>query len=172
MPEWDHFKNRLLFDFYCILTPVKESQLACYASVFFEQAFFIFGGWSGVKSDSNIGRLDAVTRSWSLVGSLKQARNGHAVIFDGTQFLVIGGSGNSKTENCVPNSFTSYSPRYETRHGTTITCTEQKVELVNYADYPVLMLVDENYGNNCWKICARKVEKIKFGRNQPCFYYA
>ena len=85
---------------------------------------------------SGIGRLDAITRKWSLGGYLKQARNGHAVVFDGTQFLVIGGEGYQKTENCVPN-------------GDTITCTEQKLELGYYTDYPELMLVDDDFGNDC-----------------------
>ena len=83
-----------------------------------------------------IGRLDAVTRTWSLAGSLKQARFGHAVVFDGFQFLVIGGNGDFKTENCFPN-------------GTTITCTEQKFGLDTYHLYPELMLVDANFGNDC-----------------------
>ena len=85
-----------------------------------------------------IGRLDAVTRTWSLAGSLKQARFGHAVVFDGFQFLVVGSSGDSKPENCVPN-------------GTTIFCTEQQLELNTYHVYPELMFVDKNYGKDCEK---------------------
>ena len=67
---------------------------------------------------------------------MKQARNGHAVVFDGTQFLVIGGQGDLKTENCVPT-------------GNTITCTEQQLGLDKYTHFPELMLVDDNYGDNC-----------------------
>ena len=116
--------------------PITEGSFSSYASVFYDQAFFIFGGASDSKTFGKIGRLDAVTRTWSLVGSLKQTRYGHAVIFDGFQFLVVGGSGDFKTENCVPN-------------GTTITCSEQQLELINYYCYPELMLVDENYGKDC-----------------------
>ena len=50
-----------------------------------------------------------------LAGHMKGARSGHAVIFDGAQFLVIGGY-YRKTENCDPN-------------GKTVTCTEHKVVL-------------------------------------------
>ena len=71
---------------------------------------------------------------------MNQARVVHAVIFDGAQFLVVGGVGNSTSklqiENCVPN-------------GTAITCTEQQLALDNYAGYPELMLVDGNYGSDC-----------------------
>ena len=66
---------------------------------------------------------------------MKQSRYGHAVIFDGLQFLVVGGFGDFKTENCVPN-------------GTTVTCTEQQLRLNNYY-YPELMLVDDSYGKDC-----------------------
>ena len=65
---------------------------------------------------------------------MKQARRGHAVAFDGTQFLVIGGSRYLKTENCVPT-------------GDKITCTEQELGL-NYF-YPEVMLVADNYGDDC-----------------------
>ena len=80
--------------------------------------------------------LDAVTRTWTLAGSLEHARNSHSVIFDGTQFLVVGGWGGLKTENCIPI-------------GTTITCTEQQLGHNFYRFHPELMLVDENYGSAC-----------------------
>ena len=50
-----------------------------------------YGDYTEDKVLGEIGRLDAVTRTWSLAGSLKQARSGHAVVFDCTQFLVLGG---------------------------------------------------------------------------------
>ena len=60
------------FDFQLI--PKKEHSIGFYASIFHEKAFFIFGG-EGSDSDFNsqIGRLDALTRKWSFAGSLKQA---------------------------------------------------------------------------------------------------
>ena len=77
-----------------------------------------------------------MTRKWSLAGLLKQARRGHAVVFDGTQFLVIGGAGDVKTESCVLN-------------GDTVTCTQQHSGLDYYHFYPEVMLFDANYGNDC-----------------------
>ena len=125
----------LFSHFWIILIPTKERFIYYHASVYHNEAFFIFGGWNS-NFISKIGRLDAVTRTWSLAGSLKQARSGHAVVFDGTQFLVAGGYGDFKTENCVPN-------------GDYITCIEQELGLKYYADYPELMLLGENYGNDC-----------------------
>ena len=114
------------------------------ASVYFEEAYYIFGGsvitplgysdWS-----TNIGRLDAVKRTWSLAGSLNQARDGHGVIFDGSQHLVIGGGGGGgglKTEVCDII-------------GETVTCTLHSEALYDYKIYPELLLVDGNYGNDC-----------------------
>ena len=85
---------------------------------------------------STIGRLDVVKRTWSLAGSLNQGRRAHGVIFDGIQFLVIGGEGTQKTENCFPN-------------GETVTCTELGDGLVDYSWQPELALVADNYGNDC-----------------------
>ena len=115
----------------------KGDEFGYYASVYHEESYYIFGGedYDGTLQDA-IGRLDAATRTWSLAGSLKQARSGHAVIFDGTQFLVIGGFGDFKTENCVPT-------------GDTITCTEQQLGLDYYYYYPEVMLVADNYGDDC-----------------------
>ena len=64
---------------------------------------------------------------------MKEGRRGHGVIFDASQFLVIGGSGKLKTENCVLNE-------------ETVNCTEQSLGLTNYEFYPELALVD---GNDC-----------------------
>ena len=75
-------------------------------------------------------------RTWSLAGSLNQARYGHGVIFDGSQHLVIGGRSNLKTEVCD-------------MIGETVTCTLQGRALDEYMYYPELALVDDNYGNDC-----------------------
>ena len=69
-----------------------------YASIYHSGAFYIFGGYPYINK---IGRFDLATRKWSLAGNLKINRNGHSVIFDGSKFLVIGGSESHKTENCV-----------------------------------------------------------------------
>ena len=94
------------FTTFSLLIPLKGtsfgSALGYYASIFHDKAFFVFGG-TDADALSTIGRLDAVTRTWSLAGHLKRARYAHAVVFEGEKFLVIGGFGDFKTENCVLN---------------------------------------------------------------------
>ena len=116
------------------------------ASVYCDQGYFIFGG-SNIHSHAaawaNIGRLDAVERTWSYAGAMKYPRKSHSVRFDGNQFLVVGGTGPKNTENCILN-------------GKTVTCTDQtgdysvneKNRLDNY-QHPELALVDDNYGSDC-----------------------
>ena len=53
------------------------------------------------KVTKKIARFDEVTRIWSLAGELIDDRHGHSVIFDGSNFLIVGGEDNKKTENCV-----------------------------------------------------------------------
>ena len=67
---------------------------------------------------------------------MKNDRFGHGVIFEGSTFLVIGGYGEQKTENCV-------------LEGSLFACSEQESSLDNYAYYLALFLTDENYGENC-----------------------
>ena len=133
-----------------MIIPIKERFIYGHASIFHKQAFFIFGGYGDFGSAfgsemigfdrtklHSIGRLDAVTRTWSLAGKLKQSKGGHSVIFNGSQFLVIGGvEWNDKTENCTPN-------------GTKVTC----VESPGYSWYgtsPELMLVGGDFANDCF----------------------
>ena len=111
-----------------------SNKIYYYASIYHSNAFYIFGG---SYNPNNIARLDEVSQTWSLAGKLKSGRSGHGVIFDGFNFLVIGGSGNKKTENCVLDE-------------TVMTCTVQESPaLDDYTVYPALFLTDNNYGDNC-----------------------
>ena len=77
-------------------------------------------------------------------GTLVNGRHGHGVIFDGEKFLVIGGKKNN-AEDPVKNEVC-------TLENSTMTCVEQSTALDNYAYYPELFLVAENFGkdiNNC-----------------------
>ena len=72
------------------------------------------------------------------VGTLINGRRDHGAIFDGEKFLVIGGDigGNPvKNEVC-------------TLSGSTMTCVEQSSSLDNYAYYPELFLVAEDFGKD------------------------
>ena len=76
-------------------------------------------------------------------GTLVNGRRGHGVIFDGEKFLVIGGymSGGGPVKNEVCSLEDS-----------TMTCVEQSTALDNYAFYPELFIVAENFGkdiNSC-----------------------
>ena len=136
-----------------MIIPIKANRIFGYATVFHKQAFYVFGGQGGLSDAFDealarfygptltgtewIGRLDAITLKWNLAGKLKTKRHGHSVIFDGSQFLVIGGFGfwNNKTENCTPN-------------GTKVTCADQQVG-VQRSLYPQLVLVGDDFGNDC-----------------------
>ena len=104
-----------------------------YASIYNNGAFFIFGG---MPLTDTIGRLDEVTRKWSLAGYLKKSRYGHGVVYDGSVFLIVGGVGKVKSENCSIKD-------------STMQCIEHGSSLSYYAYYPALFMVDSKYGDDC-----------------------
>ena len=112
-----------------------------YASIYYREGFYIFGGQNGDEDDdedlSAIGRLDARTRTWSLAGHLNQPREGHAVFFDGEQFLIVGGTSRQdevlKTENCMP-------------YGKQVTCSQQQNGLTDFWSDSQIFLLDAHYG--------------------------
>ena len=69
---------------------------------------------------------------WTKAGELKNPRDEHNVVFDGSNFLVFGGSGTKKTEKC-------------TILNNQMTCTEQTPELTNFSIYPELFLVQIDF---------------------------
>ena len=113
----------------------KDGNHVYYASIIYHDgAFFIFGGKYNLR---NIARLDEVSQRWSLAGKLNSDRLRHNVIFDGTYFLVVGGEGSKKTENCVLDE-------------TVMTCTEQDSDPISdYVEYPALFLTADDYGDDC-----------------------
>ena len=71
-------------------------------------------------------------------GTLKNGRYGHGAIFDGENFLIIGGMKNYdpiKNEVC-------------TLKGSKMTCVEQPVALKGYTYYPELFLVGKDFGKD------------------------
>ena len=110
-------------------------------------AFYLFGG----KYNSNtIAQLDEVgcplkcyapfDRMLKIVdilcGQMQKDRFGHGVVYDGASFLVIGGYGDLRTENCVlEEAF--------------FACTELGPSIYNYAYYLGLFLTHDNYADNC-----------------------
>ena len=74
------------------------------------------------------------------VGFLKHGRSGPGAIFDGEKFLIIGGKIN-----------TDYDPVENevcTLEGSTMTCVEQSTALKDYAYYPELFLVADDFGKD------------------------
>ena len=79
---------------------------------------------------------DSTTKKWSLAGTLNFGRYGHGAIFDGEQFLVLGGYGEVKSEYC-------------TLQGKNVTCQSHIVDFLYWRYYPEIFLVDDTYGENC-----------------------
>ena len=84
------------------------------------------------KSSNNIGRLDSTSWTWSLAGKLETSRYGHSAIFVDSKLVVVGGSGSRATEFC------------EVHKGHFI-CEKQPSLLKDYASYPLLFPVSDDY---------------------------
>ena len=120
---------------------VKGSFIYGYASVFINGNFFIIGGWTTPwaghwgENSNTIARLDAATWSWSKAGQLNTSRRGHGAIWINSKLVVVGGYALTKqTEFCdLAND--------------EFTCTYQQSILEDYAYYPMLFAVSDNYRN-------------------------
>ena len=97
--------------------------------------FLVFGGNDGTSSYSNkIVKFTTANESWSQVGELKNARQGHGVIQIGESFLIVGGwSGALPTEKC----------HFE--EAEKVTCVTMEPTLSYHYQYPELVLVEDDY---------------------------
>ena len=87
--------------------------------------------FGGQANQNIIARLDEVSTVWSKVGTLIQPRYGHAVVFDGTSFIVIGGNGSKNIERCLWKD-------------SSMECTQLGSSTYDYYTYPeVFILPDE-----------------------------
>ena len=101
------------------------------AMVFYDNAYYMFGGDVDYEYSSTIARFDELTRNWSKVGDLEVALCCSSVIYNGEFFMVIGGDAEFSTERCsIQNS--------------TISCTTQEPYLNTYA-WSALFLVEEMF---------------------------
>ena len=102
-----------------------------FSTLYFQGGFIVFGGPS-VSNKTIIAKLDLSTTSWSKLGDLKVGRYGHNIIYDGKDFIVVGGYSSMKTEKCSLS-------------GLKMTCTEQQPTLTDYYLYPALVMVPEDF---------------------------
>ena len=81
--------------------------------------------------------LPKIVHSTKKAGTLKTGRSGHGAIFDGKNFLIVGGE---------PSDFGRVKNEVCSLEGSTMTCVEQSSSLFRYAWYPELFLVAEDFG--------------------------
>ena len=103
-----------------------------YSIVALNSSFHLFGGFSPAGYSNVIASFDTVVKRWIKFGKLNQARQGHRVIIQQDEFVVVGGFPGSGTERCTSN-------------GKVLECTVFEPDLFNYIFYPELMLVPANY---------------------------
>ena len=113
--------------------PVPIDRFSSYVVIFYDGSFFYFGGLKDRELRSIL-RLDSYSWEWSNVGQLNSFRSKHGVILVDKTFMVIGGSSTRSNEACLYNK-----GRF--------TCDKKASSLTNYQGYPLLFLVDANYGN-------------------------
>ena len=81
---------------------------------------------------STIARFDPIENTWTKLGNLNVAREGHGVIQVNNEFIVVGGSQSSgedePTESCKLN-------------GQSMICTTREPKLSRFSFYPELMLI-------------------------------
>ena len=129
------FNNLIVSD---VFIPSKDGSYVIYAPIIHvDRAFYVIGGYTGSTSNSKtIAKLDSISYEWTKAGDLIVGRRGHNAIFDGSDFIVVGGNksggGLVKTEKC-------------TIAEGKVTCVEQNPALVNHYFYPELFLVEDGY---------------------------
>ena len=95
----------------------------------------MIGGYTGsISRSKTIAKLDSTSFEWTKAGDLITERRGHNAIFDGKNFIVVGGypssNGAVNTEKCSISEGQ-------------VTCVEQDPTLIHYKFYPELFLVQE-----------------------------
>ena len=83
---------------------------------------------------------NSLCSSKETVGSLVDSRRAHGAVFDGDKFLLIGGRKNDDFEPVVTEVCTL--------KDSTMTCVEQSEALDQYAYYPELFIVSQNFGKD------------------------
>lgn len=107
-----------------------------YVAISYGSYFYYFGGFCGLGCETlnSILGLQKFSWTWSHHGKMKATREGHAVIMFGDRFMIIGGIGYKKNEACL------------LKNGE-FDCTAFTTSLTNYANMPILYLVEKYYEN-------------------------
>ena len=113
--------------------PVDRTSMSDYAVIFRGSSHYYFGGSSGGNLNTIL-RLQSGSWTWSNIGRIKSARDGHAVISIGEKFMVVGGFGRYNNEACV------------LKNGR-FSCKVLSSSLYYYAFYPILFSVADTYGS-------------------------
>ena len=103
------------------------------APIFHADNHYFFSGYNDNGVDSIL-RLAQNSWTWSTVGQVNLSRWGHGVIMVGDKFMIMGGRGIRKNEECLLSNGE-------------FSCTELSSSLNDYVYTPMLFLVDESYGN-------------------------
>ena len=77
---------------------------------------------------STIARFDPIENTWTKLGYLKMARDGHGVIQVDNEFIVVGGRLTKPTESCKLN-------------GQSMICNTREPTTKNFSHYVELMLL-------------------------------
>ena len=81
---------------------------------------------------ATIACFNPASETWSESGEMKQARMRHNVIYNGEDFIVVGGEARMATETC-------------TLKNNKFQCVEHEPTLDLYRDYPELFLVEDSF---------------------------
>ena len=100
--------------------------------VYYQTSFIMFGG-SSDNSNNIIAGFDEKSEKWTKLGELNKPRWGSAAVEVSNGFLITGGRGTYETEFC------KYSDNQQ------ITCSEQPPSMTDYAWYPEIFFVTEDF---------------------------
>ena len=101
--------------------------------------FYVFGGLKDNLEYSNIvAKFDEAAMDWSVAGNLRVGREAHNVIYDGSEFLVVGGK--------ISADFIQTEKFYLSNE--TMACSLQNPSLSYYSTYPELFPVHTQFCKN------------------------
>ena len=106
-----------------------------------KDTFYLFGGDSGPSEftpSNTIAAFSTMTKEWKKLGELNKARYAHGVIIQKDDFIVVGGYPNSDYEFDVITEHCTFDED-------AIQCTPIDPKLGDYAFYPEMMHVEQNY---------------------------